>query len=160
MIIIQDSREQNFLDFSGIEGVEKVEVSGLAYGDYAGIIHGKLCPIIWERKSFSDLWGTMSTTDGHRLHKIKILKAQKDNVKLILIIEGTYSEVWSGFERSAYDGASMLKKLATLYVKYDHEYVFCESRRVMARRIADTFLAIERGFSLQTVGLTSTMGLL
>ena len=40
----------------------------------------------------------------------------------------------------------MMKKVVTLYVKYDLEYVFCESRRVMARRIADTFAAVERNF--------------
>lgn len=98
---------------------------GLAYGDYTALVHGKPVPIVFERKGFSDLWGTMSTTDGHRLHKEKIRKAEVDNVKLILIIEGTYTDVWNGFERSQYDGQTMLKKLATLYTKYDHEYIFC-----------------------------------
>ena len=146
MIILSDTREQAELDFSNIEGVEKVDKLGLAYGDYTALVHGRPVPIVFERKGFSDLWGTMSTTDGHRLHKEKIKKAQADSVKLILIIEGSYTDVWNGFERSKYDGASMLKKLATLYVKYDHEYIFCESRRVMARRIADTFLAIDRNW--------------
>lgn len=149
MIIIQDTREQLELDFSGIEGVESVEKLGLAYGDYTALVgkNRKPVPIVFERKGFSDLWGTMSTTDGHRLHKEKIRKAEADNVKLILIIEGTYTEVWDGFERSKYTGQEMLKKLATLYCKYDHEYIFCESRRVMARRIADTFYAVERSYS-------------
>lgn len=150
MIIVQDSREQLELDWSGIEGIERVEVIGLPYGDYTAIVHGKPVPIVFERKSFSDLWGTMSTTDGHRLHKVKIEKAKNDNVKLILIIEGSYTDVWNGFERSQYDGGSMLKKLATLYVKYDHEYIFCESRRVMARRIVDTFAAIERTYGVSS----------
>lgn len=137
-----DSREQKTLDFEGIEGVEKVETMGLSYGDYSAIVHGKPVPLIFERKGFSDLWGTM--TSGYDRFKREMERAKADNVKLILIIEGSYSDVWNGFERSKYDGASMLKKLATLYVKYDLEYVFCESRRVMARRIADTFYAIER----------------
>ena len=132
------------LDFKGIEGIEKVEEMALPYGDYTAVVHGKPVPIVFERKGFSDLWGTMSSTDGHRLHKAKLEKAKADSMKLILIIEGSYSDVWNGFERSQFDGQSMLKKLATLYVKYDHEYIFCESRRVMARRIVDTFLAIER----------------
>jgi predicted phage terminase large subunit-like protein len=38
VLIIQDSREQLPLDFSGIEGVDKVEVMGLAYGDYSAIV--------------------------------------------------------------------------------------------------------------------------
>ena len=145
MIIIQDSREQLELDFSGIEGVEKVEKMGLAYGDYTAIVHGKPCPIVFERKGFSDLWGTM--TSGYERYKREMKKAEADGVKLILIIEGSYTDVWNGFERSKFDGASMLKKLATLYVKYDHEYVFCESRRVMARRIVDVYSAVERNYS-------------
>jgi len=146
LTLLCDTREQKCLDFKGIEGIEKVEERALAYGDYGAEVHGKVVPIVFERKSFSDLWGTMSTTDGHRLHKAKIEKAKEDSIKLILIIEGTYTDVWNGFARSAYDGASLLKKLATLYVKYDHEYIFCESRRVMARRIVDTFLAVERNW--------------
>lgn len=144
MVIIWDSREQKNLDFSGIEGVEKVEEMALAYGDYTAIVHGRPVPIVWERKGFSDLWGTM--TSGYDRFKREMERAKADNIKLILAIEGTYSDVWNGFERSQFDGPSMLKKLATLFVKYDLEYHFCESRRVMARRIADTFYAIERAY--------------
>ena len=144
MIIVQDSREQLALDFIGLD-IERVETMGLAYGDYTAIVHEKPVPIVFERKGFSDLWGTM--TSGYDRFKREMERAKKDNVKLILIIEGTYTDVWNGFERSQYDGASMLKKLATLYTKYDLEYIFCESRRVMARRIVDTFSAIERGYS-------------
>lgn len=145
MIILSDTREQAELDFSGIEGVEKVEKMGLAYGDYTALVHGKPVPIVFERKGFSDLWGTM--TAGYDRFKKEMERARSDNVRLILIVEGSYTDVWNGFERSKYDGASMLKKLATLYTKYDLEYVFCESRRVMARRIVDTFAAVERNYS-------------
>jgi hypothetical protein len=89
---------------------------------------------------------------GYERFKKEMERAKADSIKLVLIIEGTYSDVWNGYERSKIEGPSLLKKLATLYVKYDLEYVFCESRRVMARRITDTFLAVERNFSLQTVG--------
>jgi len=147
VIILSDTREQAELDFSGIEGVEKVEKMGLAYGDYTALVHGKPVPIVFERKGFSDLWGTM--TAGYDRFKKEMERARSDNVRLILIVEGSYTDVWNGFERSKYDGASMLKKLATLYTKYDLEYVFCESRRVMARRICDTFLSIERAYGVK-----------
>lgn len=120
----------------------------MSYGDYSGVVHGKKVPISFCRKAFSDLWGTFSTTDGHRRFKAEMERAKLDGMKLILIIEGSYTDVWNGFERSQYDGGSMLKKLATLYLKYDLEYIFCESRRVMARRIADTFLACERNWKV------------
>ncbi len=146
MILLQDSREQRELDFSGIEGIEKIEEVALPYGDYTALVHGKPVPIVFERKGFSDIWGTM--TSGYDRFKSEMERASSDKIKLILIIEGSYTDVWNGFERSQYDGASMLKKLATLYTRYDLEYIFCESRRVMARRIADTFYAIERGWGV------------
>lgn len=146
MVIVQDSREQLELDWAGIEGVEKVEVIGLPYGDYTAIVHGKPVPIVFERKGFGDLWTTLAS-DNYDRFKREMERAKNDNIKLVLIIEGTYTDVWNGNEYSKYDGSSMLKKLATLYTKYDLEYVFCETRRVMARRIADTFYAIERQWS-------------
>lgn len=145
IILIQDSREQCPLDWKGIEGIDKIEIMGLAYGDYSAIVHGKPVPVVFERKGFSDLWGTMTT--GYQRYKACMERAKADNIKLVLLIEGSYSDVWNGFERSQFEGPSMLKKLAMLYVRYDHEYVFCESRRVMARRIADVYSAIERNWS-------------
>ena len=147
IIIIQDSREQKPLDWSGIEGIEKVEVMALSYGDYSAIVHGKSVPVLFARKGFSDLWGTMTNTENYARFKKEMERAKKDGMKLILIIEGSYSDVWNGFDRSAFTGQSMLKKLAMLFVRYDLDYIFCESRRVMSRRISDVYLAIERNYS-------------
>lgn len=144
MVLVCDSREQRCLDFKGIEGIEKVEEAALAYGDYTAIVKEKPVPIVFERKGISDLFGTM--TSGYERYKREMERAREAGVKLILIVEGTYSDVWEGTKHSQFDGPSMLKKLATLYVKYDHEYILCESRRVMARRIVDTFLAVERNW--------------
>ena len=145
MIIVADTREQKMLDFSGIEGVDKVEEMGLAFGDYTAIVHERPCPIIFERKGISDLFGTM--TSGYQRFKREMARAKESNMKLILIIEGSYTDVYQGIAHSQFSGEAMMKKLATLYVKYDLEYIFCESRRVMARRIVDTFSAVERSFT-------------
>ncbi len=144
MVIVADTREQKILDFKGIEGVEKVEMGTLSFGDYTAVVNDKPCPIVFERKGISDLFGTM--TQGYQRFKAEMARAKESNMKLILIIEGTYTDVWNGIPHSQFDGDSMLKKLATLYVKYDLEYIFCESRRVMARRIVDTYSAIERNY--------------
>lgn len=145
MIITTDSREQSPLDFAGIEGVEKVEVAGLAFGDYSAIVCGKVAPLVFERKGISDLFGTLG--NGHDRFKRELERAKQANFKLVLMIEGTYTDVWNGVEHSQMDGRTILKIMATMYCKYDLEYHFCESRRVMARRIADTFAAIERSYS-------------
>lgn len=144
MILVCDTREQKMLDFSGIEGVEKIEEMALSFGDYTAIVHGRPVPIVVERKGLGDLFGTM--TSGYERFKKEMARAKESNMKLILAIEGTYSTVWEGIAHSQFDGQSMLKKLATLYVKYDLECWFCESRRVMARRICDTFAAVEKNY--------------
>ena len=148
MIMVQDTREQLELDFSGIEAVEKVEKMTLSYGDYNAIVHGRPVPLFFERKGISDLFGTM--TSGYDRYKREMERAKVANVKLVLIIEGSYSDVWNGIEHSKFSGESMLKKLAMLYVRYDHEYIFCESRRVMARRITDVYSAIERNWAKES----------
>lgn len=149
MILVTDSREQRCLDFSGIEGIESIEKMTMPYGDYTAIVHEKPVPLVFERKGISDLFGTM--TSGYERYKREMERAKESSVKLVLIIEGSYTDVWNGIEHSRFSGESMLKKLAMLYVRYDHEYIFCESRRVMARRIADTFLAIERNWAKTAV---------
>lgn len=145
MVIVQDTREQKPLNFDGIEGVEKVEKMALSFGDYTAIVHGRPAPILFERKSLADLWGTM-VGDYPRFKK-EMQRASESNMKLILIVEANYTDVWNGFERSEFSGESMHKKLHTLFVKYDLPTWFCESRQVMARQIAGTLHAIERNFS-------------
>lgn len=142
--MVCDSREQRCLDFSGIEGIEKVETMALPYGDYTAIVNGSPVPICVERKNLQDLFGTM--TSGYDRYKREMERARIASCKLILAIEGSYSDVWEGIAHSQFSGEAMLKKLNTLYVKYDHEFWFCENRRVMARRIADLFSAIERNW--------------
>ena len=144
MILIQDTREQLALDFSGIEGIEKVEEMALSYGDYNAICHGRPVPIFFERKGLQDLFGTM--TSGYDRFKKEMARAKEANVKLILIVEGSYTDVWNGIEYSQFSGDSMIKKLHMLQVRYDLETVYCESRRVMARYIAGLFSAVERNW--------------
>lgn len=142
LLLLTDSREQAPLDFSGHEGVDKVETIGLPFGDYTAMIDGKQVPVAFERKSIGDLWGTM--TQGYDRFKVEMKKARDCHHKLILITEGTYSDVAHGFDRSEFSGTSMLKKLHTLYVKYDLEWFPCDSRKAMAHHISSTFCAINR----------------
>ena len=144
MILISDTREQKPLDFSGLEGVEKVENIGLPFGDYTAIVHEKPVPIVFDRKAISDLFGTM--THGYKRWKEVMRKAKESNFKLILIVEGTYTDVFNGIEHSEYSGEAMIKKLHMLQVRYDLETVYCESRRVMARYIVGLFGAVERNW--------------
>lgn len=156
MILVCDTREQKMLDFSGIEGIEKIEEMGLSFGDYTAIVHGRPVPIVFERKGISDLFGTM--TNSYERFKKEMERAKISQMKLILIIEGTYTDVWNGIEHSQFSGESMIKKLHMLQVRYDLETVFCESRRVMARYIAGLFLAVERNWTKQNSSKISPTG--
>ena len=142
LILLSDTREQSPLSFEGLDGIDKIETIGLPFGDYTCMIDGRQVPICFDRKSIGDLFGTM--TSGYERFKREMQRAKDNNHKLILITEGTYSDVLDGYSHSEYSGESMIKKLATLAVKYDLEWWPCESRQVMALRIRDTFTAVQR----------------
>lgn len=118
------------------------ETIGLPFGDYTAMVNGRQVPIAFERKGLGDLFGTM--TSGYERWKKVMGKAKSAGFKLILITEGTYSDVEAGYSHSEFSGEAMVKKLETLAVKYDLEWWPCESRQVMAKRILGTFQAIER----------------
>ena len=128
-----------------MEGVDKVETIGLAFGDYSAMIDGRQVPICFDRKGIGDLFSTM--THGYERFKREMEKAKKHGHKLILITEGTYSDVLAGYSHSEFSGEAMVKKLAMLAIKYDLEWWACESREVMASRIVDTFSAVGRFWS-------------
>lgn len=148
LILLSDSREQLPLNFDGLEGIDKVETVGLPFGDYAAMTvdddgkNPRQIPIAFDRKSLGDLFGTM--THGYDRWKRCMERAKKHGHKLILITECTYSDVLEGYSHSDYTGEAMVKKLATLSVKYDLEWWPCTSRREMAHRIATTFSAVQR----------------
>lgn len=144
-----DTREQLPLKFR-IEGqLKEVEVRGLPFADYWCEVNGKELPVVLERKSLGDLYGTM--TAGYERFKRSMEKAKAVEAKMILLIEGSLRTVHEGYSHSEFDGSSMLKKLATLHVKYDLEYHFFNDREEMARFIVETFGAIERCYTKEKV---------
>ena len=80
LTIIEDSREQQPLDFTGFRGVESVR-SGLKTGDYS--IQGYEDKICFERKSAPDLISTLSA--GHERFLREIDRMKDFEEKYILI---------------------------------------------------------------------------
>lgn len=139
--LLYDSREQLPLDFR--DGVfDEVQRATLSVGDYACEVDGGRVPIYFERKGFVDLFNTMS--GNYDRFKAELRRAASLNIKLVLLIEGSMREVAKGHEHCQFSGDAMLKKLATMYLKYDLEYHFCVDRREMSRRIEDTFESVAR----------------
>lgn len=146
LVLKIDSREQKPLEFK--EGVfEEVVVEGLPVGDYWAEIDGAEVPLCFERKGLGDLFGTM--TGGYKRFKKELARAKEFDLKVVLVIEGSMMDVYRGYKHSRFSGESMLKKLAMLYVRYDLEYHFFNSRREMARYIEDVFSAVRRNYGVK-----------
>lgn len=147
MWIVQDSREQNPLNFHD-DLIDGIDIMPLPVGDYgARYKMGYECPLIFERKSISDLFGTL--TQGYKRFRKEILKAKDLEIKLIILIEGSLSDIYEGANYSNRDGASLIKQLHTIWIKYDVPY-YCFSgdtlnaRYEMSRFIIETYASIGR----------------
>ena len=133
------------LDFSVGGSVSEVITTGLPIGDYwATWEDGTEMPIAIERKSLIDLAGTL--TSGYSRFKREIMRAVENKIKLVLIVEGSISEVLTGSKYSEVEGKSILKTMFTLWLKYDVVPVFVNDREEMKRFILETFESCGRNF--------------
>jgi len=142
MIILCDSREQLPLEFQHnfIEGVEK---STLSVGDYsARFKDGHIPPIFFERKSIPDLFGTLGK--DYKRFKKEIMRSKDSKSELIIIIEGTVTDVLSGTRFSQVEGISILRTLLSIWNRYQIVSVFCKDRKEAALFIAEYYLAYAR----------------
>lgn len=152
MIIKVDSREQSPLVFPCQGLVSKVVTIGLPFGDYWCAMQDKKgnelneMPIVFERKSIADLFGTLSNENSIRLHKEKIRKAEEVDCKLFMIVEGTLSDVEDGVKHSQMDPQTILKTVFTFKVKYGLQPIFCKDRKEMVRYMLHTWEAFGRNF--------------
>mgnify|MGYP001570761313 CR=1 FL=1 len=115
----------------------------LSVGDYSvRFKDGSSPPVAVERKSLSDLYGTM--TQGYHRFKEEMQRAKDTKIDLILGLENTLGEVAEGVSYSKFDGSSMVKKLMTLEIRYGLRVVYCRNRLELARWIIEYFSAIGR----------------
>ncbi len=150
MKILIDSREKLPLTFPYKDVT--TERYKLGEGDYGCMFKdGYIPPIRFERKSKGDLFSTMG--QGYQRFRKELERAIADELRLVLIIEEPYREVLKGYYytnrhgrkvKSKITGKTMIKKLNTLWIKYDMVPIFCEDRKEMSRRICDFYSAIGR----------------
>lgn len=129
--IIQDTREQLELDFSGFRGVKTIR-KGLKTGDYS--IDGYEDAICWERKSVADCIGTL--TGGHERFLREMERMQSYEEKYILI-EHTASVMCHYCDRhgwaTKFDTA--IQSLLAYALHYHVRVRFCKNREDMANYI-------------------------
>jgi len=145
LTLIVDTREQRPLEFSAYTHSFSTVRDTLYAADYGcRWPDGVEMPVVFERKSLSDLFGTL--THGMERFKRELDRANKGGQKIVLIIEGTMSEVLAGIPHSTVRGESILKTVFTLWTKYDLMPVFCPNRSEMERFITETYTSIARAY--------------
>ena len=81
---------------------------------------------------------------GYKRFRKELERAKSKDIKLILIIEGSLSKVLKGYSHSSIKGITVVKKLFTLWIKYDIVPVFCKNREEMSTYICEFYSAIGR----------------
>lgn len=141
MKIIIDTRERKPLVLTEVQTV----VKKLDFGDYACILEdGYIIPVVFERKSVTDLFGTLS--NGYDRFKHEIMRCQDQRAKMVLIIEGSLSKVAKGIKHSQRDPASLLAQVFTLFVKYGIFPVFCKNPEEASQFIVLFYKAFEKNY--------------
>jgi len=84
--------------------------------------------------------GTM--TNGYVRFKKEMKRAADNNIKIILVIEGTRQKVIKGHKFTKVKGISIVKKINTLRHRYGLEFWYCINRKEMADRILDFYFAL------------------
>jgi ERCC4-type nuclease len=140
--ILADTREQAVLEFNHPYITEVVRTK-LDFGDYScEYSDNTRPPVIFERKNIYDLFSTL--TSGHERFKREIIRAKTANHQLIIIIEGTMSDVLDGIKHSQVKGITIVRQLFTLYWRYGVQFVFSADRTEMANYIMECYFSIGR----------------
>lgn len=143
IVIVIDTREKTPLHFPLNGILTEVRREKLQIGDYGAVYtNGRRAPIAFERKSLSDLFGTLGK--GYPRFRRRLMESQDRGLTLILLIEGTVSDVVAGVPHSYRAGEEVLQQLFTLWLRYGLLPVFAPTRREAARFVRETFEVVGR----------------
>lgn len=139
MKIVIDTREQLPLKFTH-KSITGIMNYCLDVGDYGAIFSDTYTvPIVFERKSINDLYGTLS--QGYERFKKEIERAEKQNLQVIIIVEGSLSRILQGCGYSKRTPASIVYQIFTIWVRYGVQTVFCKDREEIAEYISQFYIA-------------------
>jgi len=120
--IFIDTREQKPLKFN-----RGVEVRTLKFGDYAFSSKTASCNCYIERKSLSDLIGTLSGGYERLIKEIK--RTQEDDAYLVVLVESKFSNaMYFNHRIKSYNGEKVFKK-----VKATPEFIFHRIRSLIQK---------------------------
>lgn len=131
IIIIEDSREQTPLDFSGFRGIESVR-QGLKTGDYS--VQGFEDKLCFERKSVQDLVGTL--IGGHERFLREMERMREFDTKYILVEHSpTILYAYCAKHGWNYKFNTIIQSLLAYAYHYQVRVRFCKDREDMAKYI-------------------------
>ena len=114
-------------------------------GDYScRFDDGHIPPVVFERKSINDLYGTLSA--GYTRFKDEIGRSEKLSIRLIIIVEGSLRRILAGCNKSQRTPISIVYQLFTIRIRYNIETVFTNNREEMSQYIYHTFRALENDY--------------
>lgn len=129
--IIEDSREQTPLDFSGFRGVESIR-QGLKTGDYS--VQGYEDKLCFERKSVQDLVGTL--VGGHERF-LREMERMRDFEAKYILVEHSPTILYSYCVKHGwqYKFNTIIQSLLAYACHYQVRVRFCKDREDMAKYI-------------------------
>ena len=147
LVLKIDTRETLSLRDEFREGVfDSIVDECLPFGDYWCEIDGSEVPIVFERKGFSDCFGTLTNKERIERLKERCAEAKSVDCEFILAIEGSMREVANGYQHSSVDGNRVIKTIFSFWVKHGLIPMFFEDRRSMARFIEETYTSLARNY--------------
>ena len=141
--LLVDTREQTMLDVA-VDGA-KVERDTLPVGDY-GLRDplGRLFPLVVERKTVADLFGTFGR--GYRRFRREIARAKEAKVQMVMVVEGARDHVALGLARSSRSGASVIRQLNTIFLRHELPYIYATGHGEAGRVVSDLLGACVRNY--------------
>lgn len=131
MILIQDTREQLNLDFTGFKGVEVIRTK-LDAGDYSVSCYEN--QITFERKSVQDLVGTLIGGHERFLRELERMKSYKEKY---ILIEHSPAILFSYCLKHGWENKfnTIIQSLLAYAYHYQVRVRFCKDREDMAKYI-------------------------
>lgn len=127
------------------KSITEVIIKGLNVGDYTAITDcGFQFPMVFERKSIADLFGTLSK--GYERFKKEIERSKEQNIQLIIIVEGSLSRVLTGTSFSQRTPESLVYQIFTIRARHNIETVFCKDAQDAAEYITQFFISHEKEY--------------
>ena len=109
----------------------------LEYGDYSCHCDGQVCSVFFERKSLSDLFGTLGK--GYNRFKREVNRSIEDGNLLVIIIESTLTDIIKGYKHSSMKGEGIMRTLFTLMTRHHIPFICCSSRKEMTTYISEFY---------------------